>query len=84
MDMNNGELIVDYSDLLDVQEMLHRGTDLKGCIETIFIINGQEPKYVQNVKISSEPNEHQRPFVEMVLKEINEYINNKRILAGGG
>ncbi|MEH7392412.1 hypothetical protein [Bacillus sp. JJ1474] len=70
MEVSNQTLIVDYRDLYQVQQMLQGGTDLRGCIESLFIINGHEPKWIESARLSSEPNENQKLFAEMVLKEI--------------
>lgn len=78
MNIVDGALVVDYGDVRDVKQMLQGGTDLNGCIESLFIVSGQEPTWVQNVKLSSEPNENQREFAEMVLQAIKEFIQLKK------
>lgn len=76
---HEGKLIVDYQDLFDLQRMLNDGTDINGCIESLFIVCVIEPTFVKKVKMSSEPNEEQREFVEFAIQAIQDYVIDKQM-----
>lgn len=71
-------LTIDYGDLRDIERMLRDGINLRGCIESLFIVCVIEPTWVIDVKISSEPKERQRKFVDLVIQGFKEFIRFKK------
>lgn len=72
------ELVIDYLDIKDIERMLSEGINIRGCIESLFIVCVIEPTWVLDVKISSEPKERQRKFVNLVIQEFKEFIQFKK------
>ncbi|MET3508553.1 hypothetical protein [Halalkalibacter oceani] len=72
-----GTLIIDYKDIADLHEALENGIELNVAIKSLFIINALETEGINEVKVSAEPDENNRMFVEFALKSIKEFLQER-------
>ncbi|OES45453.1 hypothetical protein [Domibacillus iocasae] len=80
MEIINKDLFIDDTDLGRIDELLVGGIiDLDECVNVLFMLMGDSPAYVQEVRFYRSPkDEEDKRIIEMVLQAVREFIQHKK------